>query len=89
MLRKIQDLKLLAIEYEIAMINVWTSQVELVIKNLPANAGHIRNAASIPGLGRSLREGHGKPLQYFCLEIPMDRGAGRLQSMGLQKARHN
>ena len=34
-----------------------------------------RDAGSIPGLGRSLGEGNGNPLQYFCLENPMDRGA--------------
>ena len=41
-------------------------------KNLPANA---RDAGSIPGLGRSLGGGNGNPLQYSCLENPMDRGA--------------
>ena len=45
-----------------------------VIKNLPANAGDPRDPDSIPGLGRSLREGNGNPLQYSCLENPMDRG---------------
>ena len=47
------------------------SQVELVVKNLPANAGDIRDEGSIPGLGRSPRN----PLQCSCLENPMDRGA--------------
>ena len=42
-----------------------------VVKNLPANA---RNADFIPGSGRSLGEGNGNPLQYSCLENPMDRG---------------
>ena len=51
------------------------AQVALVVKNLPANAGDIRDAGSIPGLGRSLGEGHGNPFQYSCLENPMDRGA--------------
>jgi len=46
-----------------------------VVKNLPANAGDIRDAGSMPGLGRSPGQGHGKPLQYSCLENPMDRGA--------------
>ena len=46
-----------------------------VVKNLPANAGDTRDVASIPGLGRSLREGNGNPLWYSCLENPMDRGA--------------
>ena len=39
------------------------------------NAGDTRDAGSIPGSGRSPEEGHGKPLQYSCLENPMDRGA--------------
>ena len=51
------------------------SQVVLVVKNLPANAGDMRDAGSIPGLGRSPGGGHGNPLQYSCLKNPMDRGA--------------
>ena len=47
----------------------------LVVKNLPANAGDKRDAGSISGLGRSPGEGHGNPLQYSCLENPMDREA--------------
>ena len=54
---------------------IWTSWVVLVVKNLPANAGDIRDAGSIPGLGRSPGGGHGNPLQYSCLKNPMDRGA--------------
>ena len=50
-------------------------QVALVAKNLPANEGDIRDACLIPGPGRSPRGGHGNPLQYSCLENPMDRGA--------------
>ena len=46
----------------------------LVVKNLPANAAGIRDTSSIPGLGRSPREGNGNPLKYSCLENPMDRG---------------
>ena len=49
----------------------------LVIKNLPASAGGGRDMDSIPGLGRSPGEGHDNPLQYFCLQNPMDRGAWR------------
>ena len=45
-----------------------TSEVAQVVKNLPANAGHIRDVHSIPGLGRSPGGGHGNPLQYSCLE---------------------
>ena len=51
------------------------SQVALVVKNPPVNAGDLRGANLIPGLGRSLGEGHGYPLQYSCLVNPMDRGA--------------
>ena len=46
-----------------------------VAKNLPTNAGDIRDTGSIPGLGRSPGEGHGNLLQYSYLEKPMDRGA--------------
>ena len=52
-----------------------TSHVALVVKNLPANAGDIRDAGSIPGSERRPGEGNGNPLQYSCLENPMDRGA--------------
>ena len=67
----------------------WASQVALMVKNKPTNAGDIRNAGLIPGLRRSPGEGHSNPLQYSCLENPMDRGAGGLQSMGSQRVRHN
>ena len=46
-----------------------------MVKNLPANAGDIRDVGLIPGPGRSLGGGHGNPLQYSCPENPMDRGA--------------
>ena len=55
----------------------WTSQVVVVVKNLPANAGELRDMGSIPELGRSPGGGHGNPLQYSCLENPKDRGAWR------------
>ena len=51
------------------------SQVALVVKNPPANAGDIRDVGSIPGSGRSPGGGHGNPLQCSCLENPMHRGA--------------
>ena len=51
------------------------SQVLLVVKNLPANAGDRRDKGSIPGSGRSPGGGHGNPLQYSCLENPKDKGA--------------
>ena len=50
-------------------------QVLLEVKNPPANAGDTRDMASVLGLGRSPGGGHGNPLQYSCLENPLDRGA--------------
>ena len=47
----------------------------LVVENLPANAGDIRDVGSIPGLERSPGGGYGNPLQYSCVENPMDRGS--------------
>ena len=47
----------------------------LVVKDLPANAGDIRDVGLIPESERSSGGGHGSPLQYSCLENPMDRGA--------------
>ena len=44
-----------------------------MVKNLPADAGDARDAGSMPGSGRSSGVGHGIPLQYSCLENPMDR----------------
>ena len=53
----------------------WASQVVLEVKNLPANAGDVRDTGSILGQEDPPGEGHGNPLQYSCLENPMDRGA--------------
>ena len=64
-------------------------RVALVVKNLPANAADIKDMSSVPVSGRSPGEGNGNPLQYSCLENPMDRGAWQaIQSMGLQRVRH-
>ena len=46
-----------------------------MVKNPSANVGDIRTTSSIPGMGRCPERGHGNPLQYSCLENPMDRGA--------------
>ena len=51
------------------------SHVALVVKNLPANAGDVKDVDLIPGSGRSPAGGHGNPRQYSCLENPMDRAA--------------
>ena len=57
------------------MLCYGTSQVVLVVKNPPANAGDVRDSGLIPGSGRSAGEGNGNPFQYSCLGNPMDRGA--------------
>ena len=68
-----------------ALLHFVTSQIALVIKNLPASAGDIRDLGSIPGSGRSLGEGNGNPLQYACLEESHgQREPGGLPSMGSQ-----
>ena len=51
------------------------SQVTLVVRNPPANAGDIKDTILIPGSGRYPGGGYGNPLQYSCLENPMDSGA--------------
>ena len=65
------------------------SQVMLVVKNLPANAGDVRDLGSIHGSGRSPGGGHGNPLQYSCLENPMHEEPGGLQSLGSPRVRHD
>ena len=62
------------------------SQVALVVKNLPANAGDIRDVGSIPGSGRSPGEGHGNPRQYSCLDNPVDRGDWQATVHGVTKS---
>ena len=57
----------------------------LVIKNPSANAGDIRDADSIPALGRFPGGGHGNPLQYSCLGSPTKEEPGSLLSIGSQK----
>ena len=59
----------------------------LVVKNLPASAGDLRDKGSIPGLGISPGEGHGNPLQYSHLEYPMDKGAWWTTVHGVEKSR--
>ena len=62
------------------------SQVALVVRNPPTNAGGIRNMSLIPGSGRSPGEGHGNPLQCSCLENPMGRGAWQATVHGVAKS---
>ena len=58
----------------------------LVVKNTPANAGDVSKAGLIPGLGRSPGGRHSNPLQYSCLENPMDRGAWQAAVCGVTKS---
>ena len=57
----------------------------LVVNHWPANAADLRDAGSIPGSGRTPGGGHDNPLQDACLENPMHRGPGGLQSVGSQR----
>ena len=57
-----------------------------MVKNLLANAGDARDMSSIPGSGRSPGGGNGNPLQYSCLEHPMDRGAWWAKVHGVTKS---
>ena len=58
----------------------------LVVKNLPANAGDLRDAGLIPEQGRRWGEGNGNPLQYSCLENPLDREAWWATAHGVIKS---
>ena len=57
-----------------------------VVKNPPANAGGAGDLGLIPGSGRSPGGGHGNPLQYSCLENPMNRGTWRATVHGVAKS---
>ena len=57
-----------------------------MVKNPLTNTGDVRDASSIPGLGRSPGGGHGNPLQYSCLENPMGRGAWRATVHGITES---
>ena len=60
-------------------------KVSLVVKNLSASAGDIRDGGLVPGLGRSSGGGHGNPLQYSCLENPHGIGAWQATIHGVAK----
>ena len=61
----------------------------IVVTNLPANEGDVRDAHSIPGLGRSPGGGHGNPLQCSCLENPMDCSLPGSSVHGMQRVGHD
>ena len=63
------------------------SQVAVVVKNLLANAGDVRDVGLIPGSGGSSGVGNGNPLQYSCLENPMEREAWQATVHGVSKSR--
>ena len=56
-----------------------------VVMSLPAYAEDLRDAGSTPGLRRSPGKGHSNPLQYSCLENPLDRGAWQASPQGLKE----
>ena len=58
-----------------------------VVKTLSANAGDVGDVSLIPGLGKSPGEGNGNPLEYVCLENPIDRGDWRATVHGVAKSR--
>ena len=64
-------------------------QVVLVVKNSPANAGHIRDSGLIPGSGRFVEEKRATHSTILAWEIPWTEGPGRLQSMGSQRVGHD
>ena len=72
-----------------SVITVYGFPRGTVVKNPPASAGDPRNAGSIPGLGRSLGIENGNPLQYSWWKHPWTEEPGGLQSMELQRVRHN
>ena len=82
-----QNVKIIASQHESYILGIkGASQLVLVVKNPPANAGNITDSGSSPGWGRSPGEGHGNPLQYSCLENPMDRGAWRVMVLKIRIA---
>ena len=62
------------------------SQAMLEVKNPPTNSGDVGDLGAIPGTGRSPGEANGTPLQYSCLENPMDGGAWRAIVHGVAKS---
>ena len=64
------------------------SQVELVLKNLQANEGDVRDLGSIPGLGKPLEEGMATHSRILAWRIPWTEEPGGLQSMGSQRVGH-
>ena len=72
---------------QISSFSIICKWYELVVKNLPAHAGHVRDMGSNHGSGRFPGGGHGNPLQYSFWENPMDRGAWQATAYGVAKSR--
>ena len=72
--------------YILSYLIIIASQVALLVKHLPANAGDAKDAGSIPGSGRSPEVGNGNPLQYPCLDNSMDRGNWQAMVHGVAKS---
>ena len=73
------------------IVSPWTAacQVEPVVRSLHDNAGDLKDGRLFPGLGKSPGEGYHNPLQYCCLENPIYRGPGQVQSLGSQRVGHD
>ena len=71
------------------MYTKWSFQGGSAVKNLPANTGEAGDGGLTLWLERSPGRGNGNPLQYSCLENPMDRGAWRSTVTGSQRVRHD
>ena len=77
------------IYFDISYSPWWASQVTLVVKNLPANAGDIRDVGSIPGWGRSPGGGHSNHSSTHAWRIPWTEESGGLWSIGSQRVGHD
>ena len=73
----------------LSSVRAWASPVALVVKNPPASAGGVTDVGSIPGWGRPLEEGMATHASILAWRIPRTEEPGGLQSMGLQRVRHD
>ena len=74
-------------DFKYPYVALWgLARLHLMVKNPPANAGNLRDEGSILGSGRPPGEENGNPLQYSCLENPMDRAAWRATVHGVAES---
>ena len=83
------DLDLVLTSNALLVTNRWASQVVLGVKDLPANAGDIRDMGLIPGLENTLKKEMATQSSVLTWKIPWTEEPSRLQSMGLQRVGHN